>query len=148
VLILNDKGIQWEMELPSSPVAATFNHEGLTQVIRNLLDNAIMHGGDGNYLGIRLRLEGDAVRIDIEDRGKGIPAYKLAHIFDPFYRVNEGRPSDGLGVGLTLAEAVVRQHGGRIEVASTPRERTVFSVIFPTGAKVAGENKSVTGNGH
>jgi signal transduction histidine kinase len=146
VLILNDKGIQWEMELPSSPVAATFNHEGLTQVIRNLLDNAIMHGGDGNYLGIRLRREGDAVRIDVEDRGKGIPAHKLANIFDPFYRVNEGRPGDGLGVGLTLAEAVVRQHGGRIEVASTPHERTVFSVIIPAGADAAAAHESVSGH--
>lgn len=131
VLILQDKGIEWRLELPESPVKATYNREGLTQVIRNLIDNAILHGADGNYLSVRLEREGDSVRIEVEDRGKGIPPQETARIFEPFYRVDRGRPSDGLGVGLALAAAVVRQHGGRIDVSSAPRVSTVFRVTLP-----------------
>ena len=115
VLVLQDKGVAWRLELPETPGAATFDGDGLTQAIRNLIDNAILHGGDGKYLGIRLKRTGDTARIEIEDRGKGIPPHEMERIFEPFYRIDRGRPSDGLGVGLTLANAIVRQHGGVIE---------------------------------
>jgi signal transduction histidine kinase len=97
------------------------------------LDNAILHGGEGKYLSIRLKQGNDSVQIEIEDRGKGIPPDELKHVFDPFYRVDRGRPSDGLGIGLTLANAIVKQHGGTIEVSSIPYVRNVFRVILPAG---------------
>ena len=131
VLILQDKGMEWRLELPEVPVKAAFDHEALSLVIRNLIDNAILHGAGGNYLGVRLTREDDAVRIEVEDRGKGIPPQDMEHIFKPFYRVDRGRPSDGLGVGLALAAAIVRRHGGRVEVSSTPHVSTVFRVVLP-----------------
>jgi signal transduction histidine kinase len=131
VLILQDKGMEWHLELPDTPVKAAFDREGLTQVIRNLIDNAILHGGGGNFLGVRLNRGDDAVRIEVEDRGKGIPPEETERIFEPFYRVDRGRPSDGLGVGLALAAAIVRQHGGSIDVSSTPHVSTVFRVTLP-----------------
>lgn len=131
VLILQDKGMEWRLDLPESPVRAVFDREGLTQVVRNLIDNAILHGAGGKYLGVRLRREGDSAVIEVEDRGKGIPPQDLERIFEPFFRVDRGRPSDGLGVGLALAAAIVRRHGGRIEVSSVPHVSTVFRVVLP-----------------
>lgn len=131
ILILKDRGIEWALDLPESPVAMTFNRDGLMQLFRNLIDNAIQHGGDGKYLGIRLKREGPSVQIEIEDRGKGIPAEQRKRIFDPFYRINQGRPGNGLGLGLTLAEAIARQHGGTLDVFSTPNVRNVFRVVLP-----------------
>src|SRR5690606_41136655 len=54
VLILQDKGMEWHLDLPSKPVPAAFDHDGLSQAVRNLIDNAILHGGGGKYLGVRL----------------------------------------------------------------------------------------------
>lgn len=131
ILILNDKGFEWHLDLPASPVALTFHRDGLTQVLRNLIDNAILHGADGKYLGVRLKAENGMARIEIEDRGKGIPPQEVEHIFEPFYRVNRGRPTDGLGIGLTLVNTIVKLHGGTIEVSSVPSVGTVFSVFLP-----------------
>jgi len=131
ILILNDMGIEWHLDLPASPVALSFHRDGLAQVFRNLIDNAILYGSDGKYLGVRLKAEGDSVQIEIEDRGKGIPPNELERIFEPFYRVDQGRPGDGLGLGLALVNAIVGLHGGAIEVSSTPHVSTVFRIILP-----------------
>jgi signal transduction histidine kinase len=131
VLILQDRGMEWHLDIPEAPVAAHFDQEGLTQAIRNLIDNAILHGGGGNYLGVRLKRDNGSLIIEIEDRGKGIPPQELDHIFEPFYRVDKGRPSDGLGIGLTQADAIIKQHGGTIEVTSIPHVSTVFRVVLP-----------------
>lgn len=141
VLILQDKGMEWHLDLPSKPVPAAFDHDGLSQAVRNLIDNAILHGGGGKYLGVRLIPEGDRVLIEIEDRGKGIPPHETERIFEPFYRVDRGRPSDGLGVGLTLADAIVRRHGGVLEVSSEPYVRNVFRIILPVGPAASVKEK-------
>jgi len=133
VLILQDKDMEWHLDLPAKPFPAAFDPDGLSQAIRNLIDNAILHGSDGKYLGVRLIPAGDKALIEVEDRGKGIPPHDMERIFEPFFRADRGRPSDGLGVGLTLADAVVRRHGGVIEVSSKPYVSNVFRVILPVG---------------
>lgn len=131
VLMLQDRGMEWQFDIPETPVAARFDQEGLGQAIRNLIDNAMLHGGGGGYLGVRLKREDGSAVIEIEDRGKGIPQEELDNIFEPFYRVDKGRPSDGLGIGLTQADAIIKQHGGTIEVTLIPHVSTVFRVILP-----------------
>jgi len=140
VLLLDDRGIKWHLDLPPEPVVLEFDRDALAQALRNLIDNAILHGGDGGFLAVRLGRTADAAAIEVEDRGKGIPAHKLPFIFDPFYRVDQGRSGDGLGVGLTIAAAIVRQHGGTLDVASTPGVRTVFRVTLPVRQDHAGED--------
>jgi len=131
VLELKDRGIEWQADLSEQAVRVQFDYDSLAQVFRNLIDNAIFHGGDGKFLGIRLRVADETVQIDIGDRGKGIAKEELAHIFDRFYRVDRGRQSNGLGIGLALSNEIVNRHGGRIAVRSTPNKETVFTVCLP-----------------
>jgi signal transduction histidine kinase len=79
---------------------------------------------------ITTRPAGDgAVAIDVEDNGKGIAADALPKIFDPFYTTKE--PGKGTGLGLSIAYKIVTQHGGRIDVRSTPGEGTTVTVTLP-----------------
>lgn len=131
VLIFKDHGMKWEADLSETFVELIFDHDSIAQVLRNLIDNVILHGSDGKFLGIRLRVANETVQIEIEDRGKGIPAEELDRIFDRFYRVDKGRRSNGMGIGLSISNEIVTRHGGRITVSSIPNTSTVFTVILP-----------------
>lgn len=135
VLVLRDQGIEWQVDLPESIVELVFDHDSLAQVFRNLIDNAILHGGEGKFLGIRFRVVNKTVQIEIEDRGKGILEKEIEHIFDRFYRVDKGRQSNGMGIGLSLSQEIMARHGGRITMRSIPNERTVFMVSLPLVVK-------------
>ena len=76
-----------------------------------------------------------ACEIVVEDTGRGIPAEHLPHIFDRFYRVPEAQvalePEQGLGLGLSFVAWIVKAHGGKITVDSTPGQGTRFTVLLP-----------------
>lgn len=131
VLVLKDKGMEWQADLTESLDPSEYDRNSLAQVFRNLIDNAILHGGDGKFLGIRLRTVNDTVQIEIEDRGIGIPEEELDRVFDRFYRVDKGRLGNGMGIGLSLSNEIVNRHGGKINVRSVPNASTVFTVILP-----------------
>jgi len=131
VLELKDQGMEWEADLPEPIVQLEFDRDSLAQVFRNLIDNAILHGGDGMFVGIRLRAMDDSVHIDIEDRGNGIPAEELEHVFDRFYRADKGRLSNGMGIGLSISHEIVHRHGGQITVRSAPNKGSLFTVSLP-----------------
>jgi CheY-like chemotaxis protein len=81
------------------------------------------------------------VRIEVEDTGTGIPSHLLGKIFDPFFTTKE--PGKGTGLGLSTALAIVRGHGGSLEVASAPREGTLFTMFLPA-LRRDGERSAVT----
>lgn len=131
VLILRDRGIKCQVDLPEPFVQLRYDPDTLAQVFRNLIDNAILHGGDGKFLGMHLRVASESVKIEIEDRGKGISAEELERVFDRFYRADKSRRSNGMGIGLSLSQEIAARHGGKITVCSVPNERTVFTVCLP-----------------
>lgn len=101
----------------------------LNQVFMNILVNAAQAIEKHGTLRIATRLEKDRVVITISDTGKGIPAREIARIFEPFYTTKPvGR---GTGLGLSVAYRIVKSHGGRIDVASTPGKGTTFTVGIP-----------------
>jgi signal transduction histidine kinase len=101
----------------------------LNQVWTNLLDNAIdALPAQGGEITLRTRREGDFVRVFLTDNGSGIPADVLAHIFEPFYTTKQA--GDGSGLGLDIAQQIVRQHNGRLEVHSVPGH-TEFCAWLP-----------------
>ena len=122
--------IEVERHLGDIP-SITCSPSQVNQVLLNLLNNSsqAMDKPQGRIT-ITTRSAGDgAVAIDVEDNGKGIAADALPKIFDPFYTTKE--PGKGTGLGLSIAYKIVTQHGGRIDVRSTPGEGTTVTVTLP-----------------
>ncbi|HEX8659509.1 MAG TPA: ATP-binding protein, partial [Hymenobacter sp.] len=107
----------------------------LNQVWTNLIDNAIdaLPAQDGE-LTLRTRLEADCVRVFLIDNGAGIPAEVLPHIFEPFYTTKQA--GSGSGLGLDIAQRIIKQHNGRLEVSSVPG-RTEFCAWLPVATPLA-----------
>ncbi|MFC4596852.1 sensor histidine kinase [Cohnella hongkongensis] len=137
VLILKDRDMTWNADIPEPFAGLNYDRDSLVQALRNLIDNALLHGGDGKFLGVRLRATDETAQIDIEDRGQGIPAGELDRIFERFYRVDKGRRSNGIGIGLSISNEIVQRHGGWISVRSVPNVSTVFTVHLPWKTEAA-----------
>ncbi|HNB68076.1 transporter substrate-binding domain-containing protein [Accumulibacter sp.] len=106
----------------------------LRQILINLLGNAVKFTGEGGViLRARTRSEGQQtwLDIDVEDTGSGIASESLETIFQPFIRGQAAADGAGTGLGLALSRSFVRMMGGRIEVASTPGQGSVFHVELP-----------------
>lgn len=120
------------------------DEDALRRAISNLLANALKHGRDGRWVGLavaRDRRDGhDWVRINVSDRGRGIPAEDLGRVFEPFYRGRYAidQQVQGNGLGLSLVKHIVEAHGGRITVASPPAEGASFTLQLPVAADLAG----------
>ena len=103
----------------------------LSQVVLNLLTNAVTYAADGERIDVRLRREEDAALLEVQDDGPGIAATVLPHLFDRFDQAVQPSARDGLGVGLFITRELVRAHGGAIEVRSTEGEGATFTVRLP-----------------
>ena len=105
----------------------------LDQVIRNLISNALHHATDGP-VSVRVVGEGAWVRLDVADRGPGIPEEELPRIWDSFFRGERARnsPNRGSGLGLAVVRQLVELHGGRVEVESQLGVGTTFHVWLPS----------------
>jgi len=113
-------------------VIALGDVQRLQRVIANLLDNAIKYTPQGGTVGLSTHADGPAVEVRVSNPGDGIAPAELPNIFRRFYRGDKSRSVPGNGLGLSLAQAIVRAHGGRITVASAPHEQTVFTVTLPS----------------
>ncbi len=104
----------------------------MTDVIRNLVDNALKFGGDGGPIEIFARTQGDEVVLEVRDQGPGIPKAEQKRIFDRFYRVPiHMRAKQGAGLGLSIVDAMTRAQGGRVELHSEPGIGSAFFVHIP-----------------
>jgi len=107
----------------------------IQRMISNLVDNALKHTPRGGTIWISVAPEGPGgVRITVKDTGVGIAEKDLARIFERFYRADPSRSESGAGLGLSLARAVARAHGGDIHVESAPGKGSTFTVALPMGA--------------
>jgi len=131
LLYLDDHGFTVEVEIPEGDVMALIDASLIERALRNMLDNAIRHGGEEHYLGIGLVEEDDHVLMTVEDRGKGVAPQERERIFERFYRTDGGRKGGGLGIGLSIVKDIVDLHHGHIEIKSTPYVETVFQVRLP-----------------
>ncbi len=96
-----------------------------------LLDNAVKYAAAGTPVGLLLRREGRSALLQVENRGETIPAEKLPHLFDRFYRADEARTGgEGFGLGLAIAQSIVQTHGGSIGCTSAEGV-TRFTVTLP-----------------
>ncbi|CAM3132124.1 sensor histidine kinase [Rariglobus hedericola] len=106
----------------------------VTQVVENLLDNALKYTGKGSRIELSARLQGlGEIIVSLRDNGPGIPAEDLPHLFERFYRVDKGRSRDkgGTGLGLSIVKHIVQLHGGRVWVESKQGQGTTFHFSLP-----------------
>jgi len=102
----------------------------LSQVLVNLLVNAAQAMEDGHgRVAIRAEQHGDGCRLRVEDNGPGMDDEQLSQIFEPFYTTKP--VGEGTGLGLSISQDIVRRHGGRLEVSSTPGEGSCFEILLP-----------------
>ncbi len=126
------KGMGIEVESPDAlPILA--DPERVSQVLRNLLINAVNYTNPGGQIRLQAHQEDGHARIQVEDDGPGIPAQDLPYIFERFYRVDKSRSraTGGTGLGLTIARSLVEAHGGRIEAHSQVGLGTRFVITLP-----------------
>jgi signal transduction histidine kinase len=110
----------------------------INQVMMNLLVNAAQAIDGHGRITVRTGSDAEQVWFEVEDSGKGIEAETLKHIFDPFFTTKP--VGEGTGLGLSISYGIVKRHGGRIEVASSPGEGARFRVLLPR----RGDDKALT----
>ena len=127
-----NKGLSLLVDLPDTLPAVIIDSQRISQVLRNLLDNAVAHTAEGSVT-VSARQQDKQVQIDVVDTGEGIPEEDLPNIFERFYRVDKSRTraTGGSGIGLTIAKRLVEAHGGSIEVHSEEGKGSRFSFTIP-----------------
>ena len=105
----------------------------LSQVVYNLIDNAVKYTPEGGRIDVTLSPDGREAVLTVADTGIGIPAHDLSHIFDRFYRVDKARSraTGGTGLGLSIVRQMVQLHQGDITVDSAPDKGSTFTVTLP-----------------
>jgi signal transduction histidine kinase len=113
-------------------VEITGDPERLSQVVMNLLTNAIQYNQPGGEVRVALKPQGGLAVLTIADTGQGMAAEDLPRVFERFYRADKSRTGGGsAGLGLSICKAIVEAHGGTIEAASEPGQGSVFTVRLP-----------------
>jgi two-component system OmpR family sensor kinase len=109
------------------------DHDRLRQVVDNLLANIRAHTPPATPAHVRVVPNGELATVEVADEGPGLDDEQLAHIFERFYRTDSSRAraSGGVGLGLSIVDAVVRAHGGRASASSTPGEGTTVRLELP-----------------
>ena len=127
------KGVSLSTELPDRLPLVNIDSRRTSQVLRNLLENAIAHTGNGGSIAVSAEEQNSQVKVSVTDTGEGIPAEDLPHIFERFYRVDKSRTrvTGGSGLGLTIARRLVEAQGGSIEVQSQPGKGSRFTFTVP-----------------
>lgn len=122
--------VMFEKRIEARPTVSA-DPERIRQVVDNLLSNAVKYGRPANHVVVALFVDDrQRVRLRVIDRGRGIPRDELPHIFDRFHRV-PGQGGRGHGLGLYIAAALARLHGGLLEVESEVGHGSTFTFVLP-----------------
>ena len=131
-------------ELPENLPKAKFDRAKITQVLTNLISNAIKFTPEHGLASINVRHQNEELVISVHDTGMGIPKEALPKIFERFYRVHRpDKQIQGTGLGLAIVHKLVMMHGGRIDVESEVDQGTTFTVFLPLNPKIVPNGISV-----
>ncbi|VVT14087.1 ATPase [Sphingomonas sp. EC-HK361] len=138
--LANDHGARGQdivLEAPATSPRVTGDETQVSQVLHNIIGNAMKYGRPGTPIRITLSSPaGGMVRLTVADEGEGIAAEHLPRLTERFYRVDAGRSRalGGTGLGLAIVKHIVERHRGRLEIASTPGVGTRVSILLPVTA--------------
>jgi signal transduction histidine kinase len=140
--IFEAEGVNVQLQIADKLPPVLADEGAVRRALNNLITNALKYGSDGRWIGITARRAGtagtgsDEVQLSVSDRGRGIEADDLPHIFEAFYRGRYAvdRQIHGNGLGLSLVKRIAEAHGGRVTVSSVPGEGATFTLHFPTAA--------------
>lgn len=120
-------------EYPITPIWVEIDTDKMTQVIDNILNNAIKYSPDGGKIRVGMKTTDAQLIISISDEGLGIPKKDLPRIFDRFYRVDKARSraQGGTGLGLAIAKEIIKQHKGFIWAKSEYGKGSTFTIVLP-----------------
>ncbi len=143
------------INIPNDLPQIAADRASLSEVISNLIDNAIKYSNEGGIVGVTAVQNGDFVDISVEDHGIGMSGSVVKNLFQKFYRSHRSRETvAGSGIGLYISKAIVESHGGTIGVRSVEGQGSVFTASIPTYASVAeklatteGSNQSLISQG-
>jgi signal transduction histidine kinase len=127
------KGLEISLDISSSSSPVNIDYHRISQVLRNLLANAVTHTPHGGKITVSAKNSDHMVEVSVSDTGEGIPPEDLPNMFERFYRVDKSRARNGggYGLGLTIAKRLIEAHGGTINVQSELGRGTCFSFTLP-----------------
>jgi signal transduction histidine kinase len=140
-LLAKEKQIEFVHNVPSDLPTVCVDRFRMTQILGNLLGNAVKFTPKGGRVELTVRGTGDKVLFSVCDTGPGIPSAALSHIFEPYWQVSKTR--SGMGLGLFIAKTLVEAHGGRIWVESTVGEGTAVYFTVPAIRPSASSSVSI-----
>ena len=128
-----EKKYELVRDYPITSVWIEIDTDKMTQVIDNILNNAIKYSPDGGKITVSMKTTDDQMILSISDQGLGIPKEDLPKIFDRFYRVDKARSraQGGTGVGLAIAKEIIKQHNGFIWAKSEYGKGSTFTIVLP-----------------
>jgi PAS domain S-box-containing protein len=130
---LQARGLSYAVEDAEGPLVVRADRDRVTQVLLNLLANAVKFTEPGGAVALSCAARGDVVALTVRDTGRGIPAEKHERIFEPFVQVEGGltRSHDGTGLGLAISRSLARAMGGELTVASAEGQGAAFELTLP-----------------
>ncbi len=120
-------GVRLEREIEPGLPAVNVDRDQLLQVLHNLIRNGLEAVGTRGTVRVSARRDGRELALAVSDDGPGIPREDLPRLFEPYFTTKEA----GTGLGLAITDRIVKEHGGRIEVASLPGQGTTFTLRLP-----------------
>ena len=128
-----EKKYELVRDYPINSVWIEIDTDKMTQVIDNILNNAIKYSPDGGKITVSMKTTDDQMILSIKDQGLGIPKQDLPKIFDRFYRVDRARSraQGGTGLGLAIAKEIIKQHNGFLWAKSEYGKGSTFTIVLP-----------------
>lgn len=131
---VRERGFELEGPPPGEPLRLSFDAPAITQIVVNLIENAVKYGsGEENLITVELQREGEGAMLIVRDRGEGIPEAERRRVFERFHRVQsvERQHMPGTGIGLALVRELARAHGGDVEAAEAEGGGCEIRVFLP-----------------